>query len=59
MCAAFIFQPALLILSERSEVMLEIENYTLTTHSISVDTFLLLYQTQMYVVNLFRVSHFI
>ena len=39
--------------------MLEMENYTLTTHSISVDTFLLLYQTQMYVVNLFRVSHFI
>ena len=59
MCAAFIFQPALLILSERSEVMLEMENYTLATHSISVDTFLLLYQTQMYVVNLFRVSHFI
>ena len=59
MCAAFIFQPALLILTERSEVMLEMENYTLTTHSISVDTFLLLYQTQMYVVNLFRVSHFI
>ena len=59
MCAAFIFQPALLILSERSEVMLEMENYTLTTHSISVDTFLLLYQTQVYVVNLFKVSHFI
>ena len=59
MCAAFIFRPALLILSERSEVMLKMENYTLTTHCISVDTFLLLYQTQMYVVNLFRVSHFI
>ena len=59
MCAAFIFQPSLLILSERSEVMLEMENYTLATHCISVDTFLLLYQTQMYVVNLFRVSHFI
>ena len=39
--------------------MLEMENYTLATHSISVDTFLLFFhQTQIYVVNPFEVSRF-
>ena len=39
--------------------MLEMENYTQATHSISVDTFLLFFhQTQIYVVNPFEVSRF-